>query len=79
MDTANVSMMAAAKLLTEWLANEGYRSVRTLDEPDPAAEGAECRVRLEARRSGVSYKGHGILLDGRVQGVSIRPSYELFP
>ena len=82
-DSQNASTTAAVDPLSEhlirFLEREGYGGIRVLADLEAADPLDEHRVPVEARRSGVSYKGLVTLSDGRVSGVALKPSSEAFP
>ncbi len=77
--TTTVEPVAPGLKLLRALEERGFESVHILGEL-AGDEGHELqRVPVEARRAGMSFKGHVTVEDGRLVEVALKPLTELFP
>jgi len=77
--TTTVEPVAPGLKLLRALEERGFESVHILAELT-GDEGHELRrVPVEARRAGMSFKGHVTVEDGRLVEVALKPLTELFP
>jgi hypothetical protein len=77
--TTSVEPVAPGLKLLRALEERGFESVHILAEL-AGDEGHELqRVPVEARRAGMSFKGHVTVEDGRLVEVALKPLTELFP
>ncbi len=60
------------------LEDEGFSAVFVAEPGEPTESGG-LRLLVEARKDGVSYKGAAMVEQGRVQSLTIRPAYQVFP
>lgn len=67
-----------AALVRRHLGRMGFEAIQILTDLDELDQGSG-RVVFEARRLGVTHKGHVELLDGEVVGEQIRSAYSAFP
>lgn len=76
---AAVAPVAPGARLLRSLEERGFEQVRILSEL-VGDDGAELhRVPVEARRGGMSFKGHVTIEDGRLVEVALKPLTEIFP
>ena len=67
-----------AGIVRRHLEREGFETVRVLSEQGEAG-GGQGRVTFEARRRGVTHKGHAVVEDGAVVDQALRSAYSTFP